>query len=894
MLIALHGEIMESTGTPLVKTKLSMPARRSNLVARPRLLERLEGALHKQHRLILISARAGSGKTTLVSEWLRQVIHPAAWLSLDEHDNNPWRFAAYLWEALRILAPALGELPWRADGLPEPETLLPASIDALEAQTSPLVLALDDFHLIHNAWIHDLVASLVERFPPHLTLVLLTRADPPLPLARWRARDQLTEIRDRDLLFTSPEVDQFLNVKMALNLPAEAISAVGKRTEGWIAGLLLAALSLQSRPSVDRDAFLQQFRGTNRYILDYLAEEVLDRQPPAIQRFLVETSILDSLSAELCDALCTPTDGAPESQSILERLEVENLFVTPLDEDRRWYRYHQLFADLLQSVLRGRYSTEQIRDLHRRASQWYQARGMLAQAMPHLMAAGDYKQAADIIEAHITRLFHVLDRRQAPLLLSWIDKLPEAIKNQRPALLVHYATLLALNLQLEPAERILDEVEGRLIRVDSPQPEVVGHLAAARAYTANLRGDPSRSLAMAAQAGQSLAEGGNLAAQAIAAFAAADTWFVQDELESASQALARLLDIGVQSNQPMVIVPALCDLAAIKKTQGHLHQAERLYEHAQRALLDSSGLETRVRCSYEFGIAGLHYERDELEAAYAHAMSGMELRSRLGGYNLIGELAVIPILQARRDRPGAMQAIQDAERAVSRMPFQMALLTELRVRRVLFWLSAGELDMAAHHAQELSRGTEREQIALARLRLAQGQVAEAYALLDHQQRSAEAGNRLGRLIEILGLFSITLEAQGQPSKAEATLDQALFLGWQEGFRRVFLDLGAPLLPILERLARRAASPTSASLALLDACGVSHPLRPGQVPPSPLTNRELEVLQLLAEGRTTREIAGQLTVTPSTVKQHLKNISRKLQAHGRLQIVRRGREMNLLR
>ncbi len=919
--------------TPLLMTKLYIPPPSPNLVLRPRLMARLGKALRLQHRLTLISAKAGSGKTTLVSEWLHQQERPATWLSLDANDNDPRRFFSYLVAALHRLDIKIGQVaPGQLETprLPQPEALVAELINDVATSSIPFLLVLDDYHLIQNEWVHEAVGFLVEHQPVNMHLVLITRVDPPLPLARLRGRGQITEIRDHDLRFTAQEAAQFLNQVMELDLPAEAVSTLEWRTEGWIAGLQMAAISMQGRKRAgDLTAFIEAFGGTNRFILDYLMEEVLNQQGPAIQDFLIETSILDRMCGALCDAVRSgeaESHGSlaeadvrhgetvtHDSQAILAHLERSNLFVMPLDDERRWYRYHHLFADLLKSTPGQRRSAEQIRELHRRASLWHQGEGSLEEAMIHAMAAQDFERAASLIEENIVSMF---SRSEVPVLLGWIEKLPEEIVRGRPWIDVYRANTLALASQLDEVDPLLEDVERR-IEPDAPRvPELLGHIAAIRAYVANLRGNAARAIEMAALTKRYLPET-HLTARGMAAYALADTWFAGDDMDSAGQASLDMLRVGEKTDQLMVIVTALCELAAIEKVQGRLHQAEVLYAKARQWMVERNGLDSRVRCAYEFGLADLLREWNQLDAAYEHAMTGMEYRRRLGGYFVVGDLPLMRILQAQGDVEGALAVLRDAEQIVQTHPFQLATMIAFKTSRVAQWLAVGDVETASRWAEECDGGSELDQIALARLRLAQGRAADAQRLLDRQRALAETGGRTGRLIEILSLQALALEAQGQPDEADTALSQALSRTRPEGYVRVFLDLGWPLCELLERSATRDAAAKTHSTAmariardyvrdLLDAfrqereaqrsrVADAAPLTPtlAEALVDPLTERELDVLRLLAEGLSNKEIAAKLIVAPSTVKQHLKNIYGKLDVHSRSQAVARGRELALL-
>ncbi|MFN2244896.1 MAG: LuxR C-terminal-related transcriptional regulator [Anaerolineae bacterium] len=894
----------EEVSTPLLATKLYVPPRRPGLVPRPRLMARLDDALRLQHRLTLVSAKAGTGKTTLVSEWLHQQERLAQWISLDGSDNDPRRFLSYLLAALHQLG-IESEPSWLVTPqLPLAEALFAKLINEVAASAIPLLLVLDDYHLIHDEWVHQAVGFLAEHQPPEMHLVLIARSDPPLPLARLRGRGQITEIRDHDLRFTVEEAAQFLR-GMGLDLPAEAISTLDRRTEGWIVGLQMAAISMQGRKQEnDLAAFLQAFGGTNRYVLDYLTEEVLNQQLPAVQDFLIETSILSRMCAELCDVVRfgfaespsgSPVTAVRDSQAILAQLERSNLFLNSLDDERRWYRYHHLFADLVNSTLKQRRSAGQVRELHRRASLWHQAEGSLEEAMMHAMAAQDFERAAAMIEENIAAM---LARSEAPLLLDWIEKLPGPVVRGRPWIDVYRANTLALSGRLEQTELLLDEVETR-IEPSTPQAsELLGHIAAIRAYAANLRGDAPRAIEMAALTERYLPDK-HLNARGMAAYALAETCFAGDDMGGAEEASLKMLQVGEQTGRLLMAIPALCDLAAIKKVQGQLHQAQGFYDSARQWLVERGGLDSRVRCPYEVGLADLLREWNRLDEALEHARTGIEYCQRYGVYSLLlsGYVALMRILQAQGDVAGALDALRKGERTMQTHYHRLAARIELTAARIAQWLAVGDVESAGRCAAACG-SSELEQIALARLWLAQGRAADAQRLLDSQLALAEAGGRNGRSIEILGVLALALEALGRRDAADAALSEALFLARPERHMRLFLDLGWPMGKLMERSAASAPIAGDYVRDLLVAFRQEREVQGKRVTPlaptlvDSLTEREFEVLQLLAEGLSNKEISDRLVVAPSTVKQHLKNIYGKLDVHSRTQAVARGQELEL--
>ena len=527
--------------------------------------------------------------------------------------------------------------------------------------------------------------------------------------------------------------------------------------------------------------------------------------------------------------------------------------------------------------------------------------------MKHTLAAQDFERAAELIDEYYFSLF---SHSEVPILLGWMDELPEEILLGRPWVDVYRAYTLALTSQTNEAEALLDDLEARIPTDVYQVSELLGHIAAIRSYVANLRGDAQRVFDMAALSKENLSEA-NLIAQGMANYALADAYIASDELESANQALLDMLRVGEKKGALLVIIQALCELAAIKKVQGRLNQAEELYARAYQWMAERNGLQSRNRCAYEFGVADLLRERNQLGSAYEHVMTGIEYRRRLGGYLVVGDLALMHILQAMGDVDGALEALRRAEQYMQTYDFQLAVHTEFNTSRVVQWLAVGDIDAAIRWAEACRGDSELERITTARLLLAQGHVADARSVLDDQRSLAEAGDRNGRLIEILSLQVLALKAQGYINQAESTLARAIYLARPEGYRRVFVDLGEPMYELLERSVSRTQvgkvidlkdKPVSGGYEyeLLEAFQQEGELHKVYSSSSldgsmidPLTEREREVLRLLSEGISNKEIASRMVVAPSTIKQHLKSIYSKLDVHNRTQAVARGRELDLL-
>jgi LuxR family maltose regulon positive regulatory protein len=903
--------------TPILATKLYIPPPQPRVVLRPRLIEQLNESLHR--KLTLISAPAGFGKTTLLSEWVAGCELPAAWLSLDEADNDPTRFLAYLVAALQTIAPNIGESVLGVLQSPQPpptETILTALLNEITTIEDDFVLVLDDYHVIDARPVDDVLTFVLEHLPLRMHLVIATREDPNLPLARLRARGQLSELRAADLRFTTSEAAEFLKGVMGLNLSPEDIAALETRTEGWIAGLQLAALSMQGREDVP--GFIRAFAGDNRYIVDYLVEEVLQRQPEHIRSFLLQTSILERLSGPLCDAVTGQEDG----RGMLEALERGNFFVVPLDDKRHWYRYHHLFADVLYAHLMQE-RPDQVPTLHRRASEWYEHNGSAADAIRHALAAEDFERAADLVELAVPAMRR---SRQEATLLGWIRALPDELIHFRPVLSVHYAGALLLSGELEgaharlrDAERWLDTTAdmSEMVVVDEEEfRRLPGSIAVYRAGQALALGNVPETVKYARRALDLVPEEDHLGRGAAAALLGLAYW-TSGDLETAhrtyAEGMARVQRAGYISDA----INGTIALADIRTAQGRLREAMRTYEHALQLATEQGDAVLRGTADMYVGMSELHRERNDLEAATQHLLRSKEQGEHTGfpqnPYRW--RVTMARIREAQGDLDDALDLLEEAERLYVSDFFPnvrpiAALKARMRVAQgrldeALGW--AREQGLSAH--DDLSYLREFEHITLARVLLAryksdreERSIHEAMGLLGRLLTAAEEGGRTGSVIEILVLQALAHEAQGESPSALVPLERALTLAEPEGFVRVFVDEGLPMAQLLSEAAARGIMPnyTARLLAVFEAeeqmsADESHlpPALPAQSLIEPLSQRELEVLRLIAQGLSNREIGERLFLALDTVKGHNRRIFGKLLVQRRTEAVAKARSLNIL-
>ena len=904
--------------TSILATKLYIPPARSKIVPRHRLIEQLNKGLH--HRLTLISAPAGFGKTTLVSEWIVGCERPTAWVSIDEGDSDPISFLTYLISAMQTINAGIGSEVLeviQASQLPPIESILTTLLNEISTIPNEFFLVLDDYHLIDARLVDDTLTFLLEHLPPQMHVVITTREDPNFPLARFRARNQLTELRVTDLRFTPSEAAEFLNQVMDLSLSAKDVAALETRTEGWIAGLQLAALSMQGHQDIP--GFIQAFAGDHRYIVDYLVEEVLKRQPESIRNFLLQTSILDRMNGPLCDAVI----GQPGAKVLLETLQRGNFFLIPLDDKRHWYRYHHLFAEVLHMHLMTE-QPDQMPVLHRRASEWYEQNDSIPEAIHHALAAQDFDRVADLIE----RVLPILQQsRQEPALLVWLKALPDELFQNRPVLSVHYAGTLLQNGQLDGVEsRLRDAERWLVVPADLHERPIYvneedfqrlpAFVAMYHAAIALAQGDVVNATKHARKVLELAREDDEFPRGAASSLLGLASW-TSGDLETAyrmfADGMSYLQKVGFISD----VIGGSVTLADIRITQGRLREAMSIYERGLQLATKQDTPALRGAADMHVGMSGLYYERNELNIAEQHLLKSREL----GEFNGLPKnpyrwrVAMAQIRETQGDLDGALDLLDEAEKLyMGDFSPNVHPISALKAR---VWLKQGELEKALDWARTQKLYVEEEpsylrefgQITFARILLSQHQsdhsislLHNAMGLLERLLKAADEGGRIGSVIEILVLQALAHQMQEDIPAALPSLERALKLAEPESYMRIFLAEGENMADLIREIAKRGFLPNYTDKLLsafkAERKGMDVETRPSAEPASssliePLSQRELEVLRLFKTELSGPEIARELVIGLSTVRTHTKIIFSKLNVNNRRAAVKRAEELNLI-
>jgi LuxR family transcriptional regulator, maltose regulon positive regulatory protein len=908
---------------PILSTKLYIPLLRTKVVQRPHLIKRLNEGL--EQKLTLISASAGFGKTTLVSEWVTGCGRPVAWLSLDKGDDDSSRFLTHLVAAIQTVAENIGGGAVSALNSPQPtstESILTILLNEISALPYKFVLVLDDYQVINAKEIDDALGFLLEHLPPQVHLVIATRENPQFPLGKLRVRGLLTELRATDLRFTPEEAAMFFNQVMGLCLSAEDITLLEARTEGWIAGLQLAALSMQGREDIQ--AFIPAFAGDNRYIVDYLVEEVLQRQPNHVRSFLLQTSILDRLHGSLCDAVTGQQDG----NSRLQSLERGNFFVVPLDDKRQWYRYHHLFAEVLSVHLRED-QPDQVAELHRRASMWYEQYGLTADAIHHALAAKDYARVADLVEL---AWFPMSRSRQEAKVLGWLKAIPDEIVRYRPVLCVEYAwASLACNELDAVMDRLLDAerwLEMMAHKHDLPEDaldkmivvdemafrRLPGLIAVYRSGHAQVQGDVPAAMKYAQQVLDLVPEDDHLPRGAATALLGLASW-TSGDLETAHRMFSDGLASVLQSGNITDTIGGAVALASIRIAQGRLRQAMHTYEQGLQLATEHGEPELRGTADMYVGMSELCREHNDLHLATQHLLRSKELgeHTELPQNPSRWHVTMARILEAQGNLEGALDLLYEAERLyVSDFFPNVRPVAALKTR---VWIAQGKLfealdwirEQGLSAQDELSYLREFDHITLAKVLLAQYKsertersILEAMELLERLLQSAEEGKRTGSVIEILIVQALAHHLKGNIPAALVPLERALTLAEPEGYVRIFVDEGNPMM-ILLKAALKQGIVSKYVLYLLTALGKAEDIKPtkqvvngtlNKKQCEPLSERERNVLRLLRTDLSGPDIARELMVSLNTLRTHTKNIYGKLGVNNRRAAVRCSEELDM--
>jgi LuxR family maltose regulon positive regulatory protein len=894
----------------LLITKTRQPLLTSGCVARPRLSSKLVKAL--KHKLVLLSAPAGYGKTTLVIEALRDYKKPIGWISLEASDNVPGNFWNYFILALQSVLPGVCQPVLNALQSPQPppmEWLLTTIINSISGHDSDFALVLDDYHNIESPAIHEAVSFFIEHLPPQVHLVIASRIDPPLPLARWRVKGEVAEIRASDLSFTTDEATTFIKKAAGITLSEQDLSILENRTEGWVAGLKMAALSLQGKRDIS--GYIKAFSGSNRYIIDYLAEEVLNQQPSSIKQFLLETSILERMCGSLCDAVTERND----SQSILAQLEAANLFISPLDDERYWYRYHQLFATILHNQL-VKDAPQQVNLLHQRASLWYEKKGLIEDAIGQSLQSGDNERAAILLENEAPRM---LGQNQAVRLLEYTSRIPEPIILASPWLCVFFAwaALTAnrpeiLSKMLSRATEALSVVPEKLsLRSRTNLQRLKGHILSLQSFIAQAQDDMPRAIRLSEEANRELPATGieDLLARAVNSLNLGGYYQKTGDITKAVPLLEELIAAGRKIDYHYAILAGQGSLADIYMQLSRFDRVVTICNEAIEQGAHWGGGYPLPVTSFSYVVLGqLEYEQNHLDSAADNLKKGVELGESSFFLEAVikGYLIMVKLEQVRGNTDLAAEYIQRTEGLgpwvivppeVHHIPVVKAWLALQQgdITTALEWSRQQEISLPLSQLPNYQQ--EFAYLMLVRVKLALGNCRGIPSYLDEFIKNAERQERSAAVIEALILKALALDCLGDSDAAIDILDSTLSLAEPSGYVRIFIDEGERAAKLLRRIINAGKHVAYASKLL----GIINQQLPDQSSNrktisgvvETLSERELEVLKLIASGKSNKEISSELFLAIGTVKKHTNNIFGKLGVESRTKAIARARELGII-
>lgn len=864
---------------PILSSKLQIPPLRRELVERPRIMTQLNNGLNR--KLTLISAPAGFGKTTVVGSWIASSERSVAWLSLDTQDSDSERFTTYLIAAIQTIDPDVGQ--WASEALqsgqqPSVEAVLTSLLNEIMVIQDDFYLILDDYHLVESSEIDAGLGFLLDYMPSHMHLIIITREDPQFPLSRLRVRDQMTEIRVKDLRFTLDEAAEFLKQAMGLTLTAQDIEALEKRTEGWVAGLQLAALSLQGR--TDTEQFIKAFTGSHQYVLDYLIEEVFQHQSKHIQNFLLQTSILEFFCAELCDAIINQTN----SQEIIDYLVRSNMFLIPLDHERKWFRYHHLFGDLLRQHLQTQLSD--ISHLHHRASLWYEQQGFELDAFHHAARTTDIPRVMRLIEGDGMPMHF---RGHSRVVQAWLKAQPTSVLDTYPQLWTSYASIILGQGEIDMAEDKLHHAELALQNVeeDVHTRDTIGRIAAIRATAFAMQKKVEALISYSHQALEYLYPD-NIAFRISTAWKLGYAYELRGKRAEARQAHQEVISIGQRFGNMVFTRLAKLGLGHLQELDNQLYQAADTYHDVLQMFGDTPVAEAGIA---HIGLARIHYQWNELDTAQDHIEECIELANKSQKYDyLIDGLIFQARLHIARDSINDAHDILTEANRVAHQQNMAHKVPKIADLQVLTFLRLGQLESASYLVQ-----TYDIPLSEARVLIAQNKPKAAFQLLEPLRQKMENKNWADECLKIMVLQSIAVDANDETHEALAILADALALAESGAFIRLFVDEGTRIIQLLSALYEQGIMPDYVQklLNVFDTPTTPSTLSENQSLIEPLSDRELDVLRLLNSDLTGPEIARQLIISLNTFRTHTKNIYSKLDVNSRRATVRRATELNLI-